>query len=280
MLLLVHITFFDNARNSTGSNRGSVTSKSSPEWREFNCRAVIEQLHEMEHKYTLFRRIDVIVDVNEGNRFAQRLPYRTSDAAEGSRVHLQVDVHKNLSHPFRLAWAHRAHVEAHAEAYDWCMYTEADVFVPSRAIVAQFSLAEALYERRRLVVGFTRVVNNSAGNLFFSDIRVSASRGDVVHVPGLGDFVEPPNTYAAAWAYPRTTMRRFLSSVDWFPKLRSARGMRERAGWGWRSARIVTLADDDALFVYHYGKSGIYYARDRGFNSLPVNKLVVPHDAH
>ena len=54
----------------------------------------------------------------------------------------------------------------------------------------------------------------------------------------------------------------------------AVRGMRERAAWGWRHAKIVTLVDDTSLRVYHVGKSGPYLVRVRGHNTLPASQLV------
>ena len=91
---------------------------------------------------------------------------------------------------------------------------------------------------------------------------------------GLGQFVSPTNTYAAVWAYPRDIMRGFVKSTDWMPVLKTSRGMREKAAWGWRQGKIVTLVDDASLRIYHLGKSGQYHARQRGHNSWPAEKLV------
>ena len=141
-------------------------------------------------------------------------------------------------------------------------------------MAAQVSLAPTLYEQHRMLLGFTRVVNDTLGRCFYSDIVKPAARSSVMALDGLGRFVTPTNTYAAVWAYPRNVMRAFVKSVDWQPALKMVRGLRERAAWGWRSGRIVTLVDDYALHIYHLGKSGKYHVKQRGHNAWPVEQLV------
>ena len=108
-----------------------------------------------------------------------------------------------------------------------------------------------------------------------ADITKPVARAAVVAFPGLGAFVPPQNTYAAVWAYPRTVMRAFVKSADWLPTLHTTRAMREKAAWGWRHSRILTLADDPSLRIYHLGKSGPYLVRVRGHNTLPAAKMLV-----
>ena len=274
--LLAHVTYYDS--NATQATAGaSLSLKSSSGWRDFCFGAVAQMLEEMESAYP-FARIDVVMDVNEGNAYQQRLrdwPHRRSPPA--SRVSVRVEEHakSKLSHPFRLAWMHRTHMGSQVEAYDWFLSAEADTFVPARAMVSQVALAELLYERHRSLLGFVRLCNDTKGRSFYSDITKPVPRSAVVQYPGLGAFVPPQNSYAAVWAYPRSIMRAFVQSADWMPTLHTTRAMRERAAWGWRHGRILTLADDPSLRIYHLGKSGPYLVRVRGHNTLPAAKMVV-----
>lgn len=168
-----------------------------------------------------------------------------------------------------------------AVAWQWFMLAEGDTFVPGLAMATQLVLASALYSRHELLLGFVRVSNDTQGRSFYSDITTPAPRS-AVQTFGRRRFVTPQNTYAASWAYPRVVMQDFMRSEDWTDGVKhKVEGMRERAAWGWRQQKIVTLVDDAALRIYHLGKSGIYLVRvrlhGRGalYNTLPVGKLVV-----
>lgn len=289
MKLLAHVPFFDAGDAAAQAERlkrvqlsqkgvDSVGKlKSSSLWRNFTFAAVTRLLKEMDERYTMFERVDVVVDVNSLNSFQNQLRSWAATSLSAQRVVLQVAVHHNLSHPYRTTWAHRAHVASHIHAYDWFLYTEADVFVPAGSMRAQVELAPTLYARSRKLLGFTRMVSNMEGDLFFSDIRQPVKSTSAFVEANLGTFGIPDNAYAAAWAYPRQIMVEFVQSKDWLPELRSTRGMREKAGVGWRSGAIVVRLDNlTALRVFHVGKSGIFYMRRRGFNSLPAQDLL-PH---
>ena len=277
MKLLAHVTYFDGGTTAGVSAKTSAL-KTSTNWREFNFFAVLRLLDEMECRYVAFGKVDVTIDVNDANAYQHRLPewrsFRKDACGTTMRVNVSIAVHRALSHPFRLAWAHREHMLAMLEEYDWFLSLEGDTLVPARAMDAQIALATPLYRRHNMVLGFTRVVNDTQGRSFFSDIVRSASRNSVLALDGLGKFVTPTNTYAAVWAYPRNVMRAFVHSADWSAQGKSIRGMRERAAWGWRHSQIVTLVDNSALRIYHLGKSGPYLVRERGHNSWPVDRLV------
>ena len=301
--LLAHITYFDASVTAGVDSRTSAV-KTSAAWRDFNFNAVVRLLDEMECAYDSFAMIEAVVDVNEGHAYQDRLRQwrasacpvaaapatstsaaRALAAADGhassppsssrGRVAVRVAAH-TLAHPFRLAWAHREHMAAELEKFDWFLSVEGDTLVPGRAMAAQVALAPTLYAKHGLLLGFTRVVNDSAGNSFFSDIVRPAARSTILALDGLGDFVTPTNTYAAVWAYPRNVMRAFVKSSDWQPELntKTIRGMRERAAWGWRHGHIVTPVHGNALRIYHLGKSGAYHVKQRGHNVWPVDKLV------
>lgn len=277
--LLAHITYHDSNTTNPGS---SQAMKLSTGWRDFCYVAIVKLFEEMETRYTAFGRVDVVVDVNQGHGYVDHLrrwPISRLPVA-ASRVTVRVDVHQKseLSHPFRLAWMHRAHMTAKLDAYDWFMSIEGDTFVPARAMAAQVALAPSLYEQHKMVLGFVRLCNDTEGRSFYSDITKPVPRSSVLTLSGFSGrgFVAPQNSYAAVWAYPRTVMRDFMRSEDW-PEgtKRKVAGMRERAAWGWRHGKIVTLADDSALRIYHLGKSGIYLVRVRGHNTLPAEKMIV-----
>jgi hypothetical protein len=277
--LLAHVTYYDS--NKTQATAGASKSlKGSSGWREFCFGAVVQMLEEMESSYTPFLRVDVVLDVNDGNAFQERLlHWPRSRMPPASRVTVRVDSHAKakMDHPFRLAWMHRAHMASKVDSYDWFLSAEADTFVPARAMLAQVALAEKLYERHNAILGFVRLCNDTSGRSFYSDITKPVPRSSVVEYPGLGSFVPPQNTYAAVWAYPRKIFRAFIGTADWTTPQKYVKAMREKAAWGCRygCGKILTLADDPSLRIYHLGKSGPYLVRVRGHNTLPAERMVV-----
>jgi len=272
-LLLAHIAFY--------SNRVSEISQIKP-IEQLNYHALLTNLNEMETAFDMFSHIDAVVDANAGNPFIELLQHRGRDVTANRKLHVRVDVHANLSHPFLLTWAHRRHMARCLDSYGWFLYLEADVLVPATAMRAQTELAIPLYDKRQLLLTFVRTVNDSKNRFFFSDMRNPAPRSAVVEVSGLGTFVKPTSTYAAAWAYPQKIMKGFArSDADW--TWQGGKSIREKAAWGWlsRSADMVVLIatpsgllTDASLRVHHIGKSGPFYRIVRGHGTLPVESLM------
>ena len=289
--LLVHITFHDS-NVSTVHGRPAGGSKGSLSWRDFAFDSVRRSLQEMESAsagYSAFSRIDAVVDCNEENAYQERLRRWRADRPDGSRLSVRVASHARdaMRHPFALAWMHRAHVAASLEQYDWFLNTEADTLVPGAAVAAQLALASPLYERYGRILGFVRAVNDTSGRTLLSDNTRSVGRAAVVSLSGLGTFVAPPNSFAAAWMYPRAVMTSFVRSRSWGPVPNSPKGMRERAAWGWRDGPAILtpvelirgrllgeLGVSCPLLIYHLGKSGRFYERKGGHNILPAEQLV------
>ena len=279
--LLAHLTYHDSNTSNLGS---SPSLKTSGTWRWFCYEAVLKQLEEMEVFYTPFSRIDVVVDANENHGFIDQLRSwpQSRLPSPAKRVSVRVDAHqrRKLSHPFQLAWMHRQRMAEQLNVYDWFMSLEGDTFVPARAMITQVRLAEGLYTKHKMLLGFVRLCNDTRGSSFYSDITKPVPRSLATALPDMGITVVPPqNTYAAVWAYPRTIMQAFVQSDDWTggALARRVAGMRERAAWGWRHypGGIVTLINDPSLRIYHLGKSGPYLVRVRGHNTLPADRLVV-----
>jgi hypothetical protein len=291
--LLSHITFYDNAVRRIDPDphwvhRSVSINKTTPAWREKVFRGVLAQLHEMECCYP-FDRIDVVVDANAENAFAGRLL-----RAAAGLTRLRVCVHRapaTLSHPFELAWQHRAHFEAASEWYSWAMYSEDDTMVPGVALRTLVNYSAAAKARGALLT-FLRVVNDTAGRLFLADeyrrLREPTVKPLQLHSSRPADerlsrreaqqpteFVVTRHcTYAAAWAYPRATMAEFMRSMDW----RETAHNREHAAWGWHNLRIhgarglKHCATHRGLSVQHLGASmDAYYRHPMGFNTVPAS---------
>ena len=274
---LVHITYHDSNTTNPGSSQALKLSKG---WRDFCFDAIVQQFEEMERGYVAFRRVDVVVDKRRPWLRRMSPSLAGISLANGIKGLVRVDVHQRstLTHPFRLAWMHRAQMESKLDAYDWFMSIEGDTFVPARAMATQVALAPMLFEKHQILLGFVRLCNDTEGRSFYSDITKPVARSSVVRLPGIEghSFIVPQNSYAAVWAYPQAAMRGFVQSIDWPEGTRRlVRGMRERAAWGWRHGKIMTLADSPALRIYHLGKSGPYLVRVRGHNTLPADSMVV-----
>ena len=149
------------------------------------------------------------------------------------------------------------------------------VFTCIARAIERFTTRTRRRRARRRARARPRAVHGRLAHATLARARAQDPRASVVALAGLGAFVPPQNTYAAVWAYPRSIMRGFVRSEDWQPTLHTTRGMREKAAWGWRHGRILTLADDPSLRIYHLGKSGPFLVRVRGHNTLPAAKMVV-----
>ena len=238
-------------------------------------------LEEMESSYTPFLRVDVVLDVNEGNAFQERLlHWPRSRMPPASRVTVRVDSHAKakMDHPFRLAWMHRAHMASKVDSYDWFLSAEADTFVPARAMLAQVALAEKLYERHNAILGFVRLCNDTSGRSFYSDITKPVPRSSVVGAEergggcAAGAGSEGGGAHSSHCGPPWGAVGR-----EWTTPQKYVKAMREKAAWGCRygCGKILTLADDPSLRIYHLGKSGPYLVRVRGHNTLPAERMVV-----
>ena len=118
--------------------------------------------------------------------------------------------------------------------------------------------------------------------------------------------VHPTYTYGAAWAYPRAVMSEWLADGGGW-NYTAGKIVRERAGWGWAlgsplqpvQSRAIVLCvachawrdtggaagsggaagavsaeyTDASLLVVYVGKSGRYFARVRGHNTLPTSTV-------
>lgn len=303
MRLLAHITFYDRPTTflaNLSARTSAEVSDSAPywlkhsvphhrhlyktsfAWRLHTYRALQSQLLEMHGAYEEFDGIDVFVDVNSENVFTQNLTV-FGRSLRPSKLRLEVRVHKDVA-PFRLACAHRSHMEAVLQSgneYDWFLYTEDDTLVPGRAMTAQLRMAQRVFAATNKTLGFVRVVNDSTGLVFYADAHryTPEPEAHMVHVPGLGRFATPLNPYAASWAYPRSIMHEFVRSTAWrafedkrwftgaggTPDARQDDDRINVAMGYWRKGHgapymLLPVPGSD-LYVWHLSVSGEWYAK-------------------
>merc|ERR1711871_152932 len=121
-------------------------------------------------------------------------------------------------------------------------------------------------------------------NVFYSDIQKSSRREDVIKVFDEDNgrqscyIIEPTNTYAGCWMYPKNIMKEFIGSLEW--KIPNQKHMiREKMAWGFKKNKRMVLLGSLTVFpikpknsfVYHLGFSGDYYLKPTnggGWHSL------------
>lgn len=196
----------------------------------------------------MFSVVDVFVDVNAEHRFVDVIK------ACGP-VH--IEVHTTLAHPFTLTYKHRDRISKHIDEYDWFLYTEDDMTVPPAAMVAHMDMCKRT--PRPCSVGFARIVKDTRGVLFFSDVRRPVKR-----CPAVGKhpcLVECDNAYSAVWMHDGEDTKQLLHHIP-----RS----REQAASSFATRIPCNVLSSNAV-VYHTTYSGKGYFKHRaGFHTLPV----------
>jgi len=126
---------------------------------------------------------------------------------------VRVHVHTELAHPFDLTWAHRKHMAAALESFDYFMYLEDDIYVPWQTFGAWLRRSEAV-SRAGFIHGFLRVEFDRAGRPISSDWRRCARRPAAIEIEGM-KYIRPEWFYQACWVYSRATMQHFVRTAAW-----------------------------------------------------------------
>eukprot|EP00908_Phaeocystis_cordata_P017712 Transcript_29065.p1 GENE.Transcript_29065~~Transcript_29065.p1 ORF type:complete len:341 (+),score=79.48 Transcript_29065:185-1207(+) len=298
--LLTHMTFHDSGRDYPHdyrlASRMRKLDNTSGRWRNFTYDALRAVLLEME-SYVMFDCIDAVLDVNVGNAYRDDVQLWASRTLR--RVHLTVQAH-NLARPTMLGWVHRAHMERRLEVYDWFLYTEDDTLVPTESLRLYMQLAPKLWRRHRMLLAWTRVVNDTEGTIHYNDVRFAVPKAWMYNFSGLGVFVPGQTTFGACWAYPKQMMRGFVASSEW-RKPFDKNDVRMSAAKGWMDRNLTTVhlvptanlnalglqdpthpTASRGLFVYHLSYTGpLYFPRKTSAVSYhhawrfqPVDKMV------
>eukprot|EP00966_Prymnesium_polylepis_P214399 4965165-Prymnesium_polylepis.1 len=255
--LLVHITYADDpawtAMHDRDQARRLINATDGQPlilyWRQHTFNAILATLLEIDAGFDMFSCVDAVLDVNVENAYQRAV----TDWARASlsRVHVAIHAH-NLTRPLDLSWAHRRHMAANLEQYDWFLLTEDDTWIPRASMREYVRLAPRLFAQSGHLLAFSRVVNDTVGRHFYNDIKGPTHPACVVTSPGLGDFVHCQVTYAGCWSYPRAIMRGFVASYAWrYERQQNRANVRENAAGGWLGAPIVTSASPGLLRVYH-----------------------------
>lgn len=118
---------------------------------------------------------------------------------------MRVFAHERLSHPFHLAWVHRAHFRREIDAYGAFMYVEDDIFVPRENYLNYLNLFGLMWPQ--FIPSFVRTEEKD-GVLYCTDafIRTRISRRDILNIGGR-EFVTLDNPYHAFWVMPRDALK-------------------------------------------------------------------------
>jgi hypothetical protein len=216
-------------------------------------REVLEQAHRLP-----FENITVAVDTNT-TRTAELLRRIRCGAAD------EIAVHDQLSDPYRLTWAHRQKMADRVDDFDFFMYSEDDMLVPSDSIPLWHERLPALAAEGYLP-GFLRVERNRNGRLVSTDFTRPATKDEVVSIAGK-PYLNTPFPYQALWLYDKQTMQDFIASEVFehgHPPFNEEGWTRESAaiGFGFRAdgeeyvnKTVLPLLDnltiDPRCFVFH-----------------------------
>jgi len=257
----------DTTRSGIIPHNWIILRKSSRTWRDHVFSLLTANLQAIDSGYArLFSSVDVVVDVNDGNAYADRL---RNVAARLRFARVVVHSHEELDTPFHLAWTpHRKHMTSRLSDYDWFMYTEEDTFVPATALREQLRLQETLFAKTGKLLSFVRVANNTRGILYFADLGRRSTPESLFSVPSLGKFGSLSFSFSASWAYSRRLMELFVNSSEWHnPKSSDLRasagtGFSQPPGCASGSRCVVVTAPSAAnLRVYHLARCGRFYVR-------------------
>jgi hypothetical protein len=153
-------------------------------------------------------RLLIVIDSNTNDVTAQ-----LATLSLPAHCTVRVDVHEDLAHPFDLTWAHRKHMAGALESFDYFMYLEDDIYVPSQTFAAWLRRAESI-DQRGFIHGFLRVEFDFTGDPVSSDWRRVANRPTAIDVDGTR-YIRPAWFYQACWVYSRATLQRFVRTAAW-----------------------------------------------------------------
>jgi hypothetical protein len=176
--------------------------------------------HFLPHRWQYLERVITGLAEFEIDRLLVVVDSNTADVSEclaglslPKHCEVRVHVHPDLAHPFDLTWAHRKHMASSLDAFDYFMYLEDDIYVPSQTFAAWVRRSESVYERG-YIHGFLRVEFDPAGRPTSSDWRRAARRPHAIEIDGV-KYIRPEWFYQACWVYSRAAMQRFVSTAAW-----------------------------------------------------------------
>ncbi len=195
-------------------------------------------------------------------------------------------VHGQLSDPFRLTWVCRDVMETQLDEFDYFMYLEDDILVPSQAIHKWCSDMN-LISQTGYLRGFVRIEFTPEGQLRLTDFtkRITAKKIRI----GKELFFNSPKPYNAFWIYTKEQMLEFIKTPSWTDEGRCPWDVRERAAAGMLfedipenslSKTLIPLSgetkiDPDA-FVYHLPNNYAVENCDkrRGYGTIHPDRLI------
>lgn len=200
----------------------------------------------------------------------------------------RIIVHSRLSHPFRLAWAHRESMRQELDQFDYFLSIEDDIALTPESI-RLWHESRPVLARHGLLPGFLRVEMNRAGQLISSDFSSPATRDDIVEIEGK-PYLLSPYPYQAFWIYDKREISEFVASEIYeqgysflFVRESAAAGyMYRREGETFHPRHLLPLTPsleiDPRCFCFHmpsnYGKRILPHPARIG--TLPIDRLIAP----
>jgi hypothetical protein len=227
---------------------------------------------------------DIIVDTN--NDHSERLVLEKF----GKSPRLKVFVHREMDHPFHLAWMHRGHFKRHLDSYDTFLYTEDDMWIPRENYLNYLEVFDLLWPR--FIPSFIRTEEKD-GNLYCADafIRTRVREKDVIKMAGRR-FVTLDNPYHAFWIMPRGALKnsmnenfeRIHEGNKWIREIAASYGLmpgkRQCVRWESYDIQKIGLVEVDERMrvssLCHSRHTTDKYINDPGFNfgKIHIDKLI------
>ena len=189
-------------------------------------------------------------------------------------------VHENLSHRYRLTWMHRWHFIEDIDYYDWFMYVEDDMDIPLenfKMYMENYKLMNTLskyddYKHNNYIPSFVRVekLNNKEYN-------VDNLSPQMINLIKIGDkeFTTIGNSYHGFWIMAQKDLKESITD-DFYNKTSISR---ETAAsyptWELRKTPLLMIENNQASpLCYSYHLSNNYVTSDSPFGKVEMKDLL------
>lgn len=121
-----------------------------------------------------------------------------------------VSVHDSLPHPFLLTWTHRKAMLSSLREFDFFLYCEDDIFIPTQAIL-RWNRTRMDLLGTQFLAGFVRVELDRNNHFVASDYSLPVGKDCVTRIRDQ-NYIHTPFPYHAFWLYDQATMLKFVDS--------------------------------------------------------------------
>lgn len=264
--LLFHISYYSNALGRL-DNKNKLEKKSE-EYRDFVRNNVKKVLNEID-SYTPFVKKVVVFDINVENTDIHEIDFRKYPTID-VRIN-EYSFHDE--HPFRLTTKHRHSMMKEIENFDWFGYAEDDTLVTAETMKYIVENLDSFYTKKNNVFTIPRMVCNTQGEYFYSDIRKPS--------PQNGEYVIPENRFGACWVYSKGIMKDWIKSKSFlnFNYPNANGGIRVTMGTGYLEKNAYIPIDvknkKPLIESVHLQYSWEYYfIHPKGYHTLKQDDLI------